>query len=164
MHQVIQPTILYFGTPFVLLSTVNEDGSFNLAPISSAWWFSQHCVSGLATAFKTTQSLLRIGQCVLNLSADTTMVQMDRVAGTTGSDPVPDGKAPRGYRFLRKKFATAGLTPIPSLTVMASRVMKARSNSKPSSRRHIRLPNTTLHDKAAHCKSRSERCMRRPTR
>ena len=38
MHQTIEPAILYFGTPVVLISTLNEDGSPNLAPMSSAWW------------------------------------------------------------------------------------------------------------------------------
>jgi flavin reductase (DIM6/NTAB) family NADH-FMN oxidoreductase RutF len=34
-HVTITPAILYFGTPVVLLSTENENGSFNLAPMSS---------------------------------------------------------------------------------------------------------------------------------
>lgn len=38
MKQVIQPKMLYFGTPVVLISTLNEDGSPNIAPMSSAWW------------------------------------------------------------------------------------------------------------------------------
>lgn len=33
MHHVRRPTILYFGTPVVLISTLNEDGSANLAPM-----------------------------------------------------------------------------------------------------------------------------------
>lgn len=33
MHQVTQRAILYLGTPVVLISTVNEDGSANLAPM-----------------------------------------------------------------------------------------------------------------------------------
>ena len=44
MHEVTQPAILYFGTPVVLISTMNEDESFNLAPMSSAWWLGQRCV------------------------------------------------------------------------------------------------------------------------
>jgi flavin reductase (DIM6/NTAB) family NADH-FMN oxidoreductase RutF len=32
MHLRSESTILYFGTPVVLISTVNEDGSYNLAP------------------------------------------------------------------------------------------------------------------------------------
>ncbi len=35
MHISSESSILYFGTPVILVSTVNEDGSFNLAPISS---------------------------------------------------------------------------------------------------------------------------------
>ncbi len=36
-HRMIRPKILYFGTPVVLLTTLNEDGSTNISPISSAW-------------------------------------------------------------------------------------------------------------------------------
>jgi flavin reductase (DIM6/NTAB) family NADH-FMN oxidoreductase RutF len=124
MHQVTQPAILYFGTPVVLISTVNEDGSFNLAPMSSAWWLGQRCILGLAAVSKTTQNLIRTGECVLNLPSDAMATQVDRIARTTGSDPVPEGKARRGYRYERKKFATAGLTPISSLTVKAPRAME----------------------------------------
>jgi flavin reductase (DIM6/NTAB) family NADH-FMN oxidoreductase RutF len=124
MHQVTQPAILYFGTPVVLISTVNEDGSFNLAPMSSAWWLGQRCVLGLAAASKTTQNLIRTGQCVLNLPSDAMAAQVDRIARTTGSDPVPAGKLSRGYRHLAEKFETSGLTPIPSLTVKAPRAME----------------------------------------
>lgn len=35
---VSEPHILYLGTPVVLISTVNEDGTHNLAPMSSAFW------------------------------------------------------------------------------------------------------------------------------
>jgi flavin reductase (DIM6/NTAB) family NADH-FMN oxidoreductase RutF len=121
MHQVTQPAILYFGTPVVLISTVNEDGSFNLAPMSSAWWLGQRCVLGLAKVSKTTQNLLRTGECVLNLPSDAMAAQVDRIARTTGSDPVPEGKASRGYRYLRTKFEAAGMTPVASLTVKAPR-------------------------------------------
>ncbi len=37
MHRVSEPAILYFGTPVVLVSTLNADGSPNLAPISSVF-------------------------------------------------------------------------------------------------------------------------------
>ncbi len=35
-QRVIEPAILYFGTPVVLIGSSNEDGTPNLAPISSA--------------------------------------------------------------------------------------------------------------------------------
>ena len=38
MHVTSEPNILYFGTPVVVISTVNEDGSYNLAPMSSVFW------------------------------------------------------------------------------------------------------------------------------
>ena len=46
MHKVVQPKALYFGTPVVLVSSVNEDGATNLAPMSSAWWVGARACSG----------------------------------------------------------------------------------------------------------------------
>lgn len=124
MHQVTQPAILYFGTPVVLISTMNQDGTANLAPMSSAWWLGQRCVLGLAAASKTTQNLLRTGECVLNLPSHDMAAHVDRIARTTGSDPVPEGKARRGYRHVHEKFETAGLTPAGSLIVKAPRALE----------------------------------------
>jgi flavin reductase (DIM6/NTAB) family NADH-FMN oxidoreductase RutF len=64
---VIEPPILYFGTPVVLTGTTNEDGSPNLAPISCVWWLGWSCVLGLDVSSNTTQNLERDRQCVLNL-------------------------------------------------------------------------------------------------
>ena len=44
MHVTSEPGILYFGTPVVLISTTNEDGSYNLAPMSSAFWLGWRCL------------------------------------------------------------------------------------------------------------------------
>ena len=85
MHQIVQPAILYFGTPVVLISTLNEDGSANLAPMSSAWWLGQRCVLGLAVASKTTENLRRTGECVLNLPSANMAARVDRLARTTGT-------------------------------------------------------------------------------
>jgi flavin reductase (DIM6/NTAB) family NADH-FMN oxidoreductase RutF len=43
--RTIEPKILYFGTPVALVSSINEDGSTNLAPISSCWaWIGLCCL------------------------------------------------------------------------------------------------------------------------
>jgi flavin reductase (DIM6/NTAB) family NADH-FMN oxidoreductase RutF len=122
MHVTIEPGILYFGTPVVLISTVNEDGSFNLAPMSSAFWLGWRCVLGLAATSKTPQNMARTGECVLNLPSAALAGMVDRLALTTGSDPVPEGKVRRGYRTEREKFGLSGFTPMPSETVRAPRV------------------------------------------
>ena len=112
MHTITDPPILYFGTPVVLISTENADGSANLAPMSSAWWLGHRCMLGLAVASRTTENLRRSGECVLNLPSADLVDNVDRIARTTGSDPVPDGKRRRGYRHVADKFAEAGLTPV----------------------------------------------------
>jgi flavin reductase (DIM6/NTAB) family NADH-FMN oxidoreductase RutF len=121
MHIVSEPAILYFGTPVVLISTVNEDGSFNLAPMSSAFWLGWRCIIGLSGVSKTTQNIIRTGQCVLNLPSADQADMVDRLALTTGSDPVPEGKRVRGYRHEKEKFALAGFNAVPSLTIAPPR-------------------------------------------
>ncbi|BAM92944.1 hypothetical protein S58_69780 [Bradyrhizobium oligotrophicum S58] len=122
MHTTIEPGILYFGTPVVLISTVNEDGSCNLAPMSSAFWLGWRCMLGLAAGSKTPQNMRRTGECVLNLPSVDLVAAVDRLALTTGSDPVPPMKQRKGYRHQPDKFAKAGLTEIASETVAAPRV------------------------------------------
>lgn len=121
-HTAIEPGILYFGTPVVLISSTNEDGSVNLAPMSSAFWLGWRAMLGLGARSKTAQNLLRTREAVLNLPSDTMAAAVDRLALTTGSDPVPSGKQRRGYFHVADKFARAGLTPVPSETVAPPRV------------------------------------------
>ena len=122
MHHPIEPAILYFGTPVVLVSTRNADGSANLAPMSSAWWLGWNCVLGFGARSQTPQNLLRTGECVLNLPSVDLVSAVDRLAKTTGSDPVPPHKMAMGYRHERDKFACAGLTPDAALDVSPPRV------------------------------------------
>ena len=124
MHLVSEPPILYFGTPVVLVSTVNEDGSVNLAPISSVFWLGWRCMIGISAFSKTTANLLRTGECVLNLPSVNEVAAVDRLALTTGSNPVPEGKRQKGYRHEKDKFRLSGLAPAPSLVVDPPRVLE----------------------------------------
>jgi flavin reductase (DIM6/NTAB) family NADH-FMN oxidoreductase RutF len=122
MHQLSDPAILYFGTPVVLVSTLNEDGSPNLAPMSSAWWLGKSCMLGFGARSKTPINLRRTRECVLNLPSVDQVGAVDKLARLTGSDPVPPHKQAMGYRHERDKFGVADLTPTPSLDVGAPRV------------------------------------------
>lgn len=121
-HQVVTPRILYFGTPVVLVSTLNEDGSPNLAPMSSAWWLGSACMLGLSGRSKTVENLRRERECVLNLPSAEMVDAVDRLALLTGSDPVPEYKAAMGYRHHADKFGAAGLSRAPSELVAPPRV------------------------------------------
>ncbi|GIF06905.1 flavin reductase [Actinoplanes siamensis] len=118
----IDPAILYWGTPVVLISTLNPDGSANLAPMSSAFWLGHTAVLGLGTSSHTAGNLLRTRECVLNLPSEHQVDAVDRLALTTGANPVNAWKRLAGYHHLSNKFGAAGLEPITSSTVAAPRV------------------------------------------
>jgi flavin reductase (DIM6/NTAB) family NADH-FMN oxidoreductase RutF len=124
MHISSESSILYFGTPVILVSTVNEDGSFNLAPISSIFWLGWRAVIGVGSSSQTARNLKRNGVCVLNLASVNEVAAVNRLALTTGSDAMSAWKAARGYRLEKDKFALAGLTPQASETVAAARVQE----------------------------------------
>src|SRR5207237_2356838 len=106
----------------VLVSSLNEDGSTNVAPMSSAWWLGWNCMLGFGGRSKTPQNSQRTGECVLNLPSVEQVGAVDRLARTTGSNPVPPHKVAMGYRHEADKLGLAGLTPVPSLLVAPPRL------------------------------------------
>ena len=122
MHADVDLKVLYFGTPVVLLSTRNPDGSANLAPMSSAWWLGDSCMLGMGRTSRTTENLLRDGEVVVNLVPSSLVDAVDRLALLTGTPVVPPHKRSRGYTFAADKFGAAGLTPQESALVAPPRV------------------------------------------
>ncbi|GAA2163177.1 flavin reductase family protein [Actinomadura napierensis] len=120
-HVAIEPSILYFGTPVVLLTSTNEDGSDNLAPMSSAWALGHTVVLGLGAEGQTARNLRARPELVINVPGPEQWQAVERLAPLTGRDPVPPAKAAL-FRFERDKFAASGLRPQPSEKVGPSRV------------------------------------------
>jgi len=77
---------------------------------------------GLASTSKTKENLLREQECVLNLPSVAQADAVNRLAKTTGSNPVPASKLARGYRHVKDKLGTAGMTTLPSDLIQAPRV------------------------------------------
>lgn len=123
-HVAIEPSILYLGTPVVLISTQNEDDTANLAPMSSAWWLGWRCMLGLQTASQTPQNMVRTGQCVLNLPSPRQANAVNRLTPLTGTRETPDLKRQLGYAYEPRKFEAAGLTPFASHTVAPPRALE----------------------------------------
>jgi len=120
-HLTIEPSILYVGTPVELLSTENPDGTFNLAPMSSAWALGDVVVLGLGGEGQTAANLRQRPELVINFPSPELWRNVERIAGCTGRDPVPADKQAR-FRYEPAKFETAGLTPVPSELVRPPRV------------------------------------------
>jgi flavin reductase (DIM6/NTAB) family NADH-FMN oxidoreductase RutF len=122
MHLSIEPSILYLGTPVVLVSTLNEDQSINVAPMSSAWWLGWNCMLGLGSSSQTARNLIREGECVLNLPSVEQVDAVDRLAKLTAADPVPPHKVAMGYRHARNKLERSGLSASKADLVKALRI------------------------------------------
>ena len=120
-HLTIEPSILYVGTPVALLSTANDDGTINLAPMSSAWALGDVVVLGVGESGQTAHNLQHRPELVINYPSPAQWEAVERIAGLTGRHPVPAAKWAR-FRFEREKFKAAGLTPVTSERVGPPRV------------------------------------------
>jgi len=117
----ISPKILYFGTPVALITSVNEDGSPNLAPVSSFWALGWTITIGLLSDTKTLENLKMRPDCVVNLPSPEMWRQVETLAPLTGRNPVPEDKKEK-FHFEKDKFQAAGFSPWPSEVVSAPRV------------------------------------------
>jgi flavin reductase (DIM6/NTAB) family NADH-FMN oxidoreductase RutF len=113
-HVVTDPAILYFGTPVVLLSTVNPDGRPNLAPISSVYWLGHQAMLGINRNSQSWANLDRTREVAVALPSADQVDAVNRLALTTGRDSLSERQQRRGYRHVADKFGVSGLTPVPA--------------------------------------------------
>lgn len=123
-HRVIEPSVLYVGTPVYLVATSNPDGSPNLAPASSHFALGRTIVLGLEEGGQSLDNLRRSPELTVNFPEAAQWRHVERLAGVTGRDPVPSAKA-GVYAFEPRKFERAGLTPLASQLVGPPRVAEA---------------------------------------
>lgn len=121
-HLSITPSILYFGTPVLLIVTRNPDGRPNITPMSSAWALGPCIVLGLNSTAQGAANLLREGDCTLNLPSADLWQRVERIARTTGADPVPGYKAAMGFVHEADKFSLGGFTAQDSVDVGPPRI------------------------------------------
>lgn len=107
--KIIQPSILYYGTPVILLSTLNEDGSTNLSPLSSSWALGDSIVLGVSTCGKALENLERQAGCVINVPDSSLWSNVERLASYTGKRCVPEEKSGSALHTLKKSLQPADL-------------------------------------------------------
>lgn len=117
----VEPKILYFGTPVAPVSSLNEDETTDLAPISSFWALGWTMILGLLTETQTAENTERHRECVVNLPSPEMWRNVEMLAPLTGKNPVPDLKADK-FRYEPCKFTAAELTPMESELVRPQRV------------------------------------------
>jgi len=77
---------------------------------------------GLGSMGQTSDNLIRTRECVINLPSAEQVTHVDRLALTTGKNPLPEKTQGWGYRYEADKFGVAGFTAAPSLEVGPPRI------------------------------------------
>ena len=121
-HVTIEPSVLYFGTPVVLITTLNSNGTPNISPMSSAWALGDQVVLGLGSSGQGAENLQRERECVLNFPSPLLWPQVEKIGRATGRHPVPPHKAQAGYEYVPDKFALGAFTPVASQIVRPPRI------------------------------------------
>ena len=77
---------------------------------------------GLGQMGQTSENLIRTRECVINLPSEELVSHVDRLALTTGKNPVPEKKQLWGYRYEPDKFGVSDFTAMASESVAPPRV------------------------------------------
>ncbi len=136
--KTINPPILYYGTPVILLTTLNEDHSTNVSPLSSSWALGHYMVLGLGLGSKALENLRHYPECVVNVADPSLWEKVEKLAPLTGKNPVPAYKR-HSFRYEKDKFAAAHLTKGRSENVKPLRVLECQLQIE-SQLRNIRIP------------------------
>ncbi len=118
----ISPSILYFGSPVAVLSTLNRGGTTNLAAISSFWALGDRFVLGLTSFSQSSLNLSRMGECVLNFPSPSEWEYVERLGHTTGRLPLTDYHRNAGIVHVSDKFTKSGFSALASELVAPLRV------------------------------------------
>jgi flavin reductase (DIM6/NTAB) family NADH-FMN oxidoreductase RutF len=89
---------------------------------------------GLGQMGQTSDNLIRTRECVTTLPSEDLVTHVDRLALTTGKNPVPERKRQWGYCYEPDKFGIAGFTPVGSELVAPRGCASVRYKWKVSSR------------------------------
>lgn len=92
-HIVIKPSVLYVGTPVVLVTSLNPDGTTNISPMSSAWTLFDRVVLGLTSTSKGRENAIRERQLVLNFPSPDLWQKIEADCSDDGSR---SGSSPQG--------------------------------------------------------------------
>jgi flavin reductase (DIM6/NTAB) family NADH-FMN oxidoreductase RutF len=159
-HITIEPSVLYFGTPVVLIATQNADGTANITPMSSVWALGHRVVLGLSPASQGAENIMREGECTLNFPSANLWERVEKIGRSTGRYPVPTYKVESGYSYSADKFALGGFTRMSSKAVKSPRIRECplqfeakllleRSGNQTISDGHVTLELEVLHVHAA---------------
>jgi flavin reductase (DIM6/NTAB) family NADH-FMN oxidoreductase RutF len=118
----ISPEILYFGTPVAVISSLNSNGTTNLAAMSSFWALGDRFMLGLTRFGQTWANLERTSECVLNMPSPREWECVERLGHTTGRSELTDYHRDAGITYAEDKFAVSGFTPMASERVAPLRV------------------------------------------
>ncbi len=121
---VIAPSILYFGTPITLISTVNATGRANISPISSSWALGDRVVLGFGMDAQGFLNMRQNRECVINVASPEVLDGIGKIASTTGRNP--PSSVGREYRFEADKFALSGFTKLESDRVKPPRIAECK--------------------------------------
>ncbi|GGE40659.1 hypothetical protein GCM10011391_19300 [Pullulanibacillus camelliae] len=102
----IHPNILYYGTPVVLLTTLNEDETVNISPISSSWALGNYVVLGLSRNGQAIVNLERHRECVINIPDPSLWENVERLACFTGKEKVPKYKQEMRFSYKKEKISS----------------------------------------------------------
>lgn len=125
MFKRIEKESFYYGFPVVLMTTKNVEGKEdNITVISSTWTLGKMIIIGLGLQNKGFTNLKIGSEATFNIADASIWKNIERIAKTTGSLPIPDYKKQAGYDYCSNKFDLGGFTKMAGIEVQTVRIQE----------------------------------------
>ena len=109
-HKKVNIDTLYYGFPVFLLSSIDNNGTTNIAPITSSWSLGENIVIGLGTDSKTYENLKFIPEAVINLPDAKLYKNVEKIAPYSGKEILKSEKLNLGYTYSKEKIELSEFT------------------------------------------------------
>lgn len=116
MTRDITPAAHYYGNLVALITTLNDDGSTGITPVSSTFALGNQFVVGISELNQGFHNITRTGEAVINFASPLMVPGIERISLTTGRESVPEEKKPL-FRHCPDKWQLAGFAREESRTV-----------------------------------------------
>ena len=139
-HVTIKPSVLYFGTPVALVTSLNRDGTTNISPMSSVWALFDRVALGLTTTSMGRENVVREKELVINFPSAGLWAKVEALARATGRNPVPPHKPEEPAIILNRRNSPPPVctTPQDSATGAAAAHRRMSAAARSARRRRPR--------------------------
>lgn len=124
MKKKVKLNSLYYGFPVLLLTTTDNDGNFNVSPISSSISLNNKIIIGISKGGKTYDNLVSGSDAVINIPNFKLWKEVEELGRLTGKDTLSENQIKWGVQKCEDKASKVKLHTESAIDITSPRIVE----------------------------------------